>query len=67
MKKSIKYLIWVVVVIAIVVIGYFSFGRGNASQSKTVTIGVITGTKKIKQFGIRYLKPPRISITSTSN
>ncbi|AFR99200.1 MetQ/NlpA family ABC transporter substrate-binding protein [Lentilactobacillus buchneri] len=46
MKKSIKYLIWVVVVIAIVVIGYFSFGRGNASQSKTVTIGVITGTKK---------------------
>ncbi len=46
MKKSAKVLIWIVVALVIIVVGYLSFGRHQSAQDKTVTVGVITGTKK---------------------
>ncbi len=46
MSKGKKISIWAVVVIVILGIGYLSFGRGGSSNAKTVTIGIMSGTKQ---------------------
>ncbi|WP_057745358.1 MetQ/NlpA family ABC transporter substrate-binding protein [Liquorilactobacillus capillatus] len=49
MKKSLKYLIGLVVLLAIVVAGYFSFGGGKKAKAETVTVGVMSGSKQDDQ------------------
>ncbi|KRK48341.1 MetQ/NlpA family ABC transporter substrate-binding protein [Secundilactobacillus kimchicus] len=46
MKRSTKWILWIIVAVVIIGIGWLSFGRGSASKSKTVTIGVITPSKQ---------------------
>ncbi|WEV58211.1 MetQ/NlpA family ABC transporter substrate-binding protein [Ligilactobacillus acidipiscis] len=50
MKKSVKYLIGTLVVIIIVVAGYFSFGGAGKKQSKTLTVGLVAPTNKDTQI-----------------
>ncbi|GAY73882.1 MetQ/NlpA family ABC transporter substrate-binding protein [Lentilactobacillus kosonis] len=38
--------IWAIVIIVILGIGYLSFGRSESNNAKTVTIGVMSGTKQ---------------------
>lgn len=49
MKKSLKYIIGVIVLIVIVVAGYFSFGGGKKAEPETVTIGIMSGSKQDDQ------------------
>ncbi|MDH5106836.1 MetQ/NlpA family ABC transporter substrate-binding protein [Lentilactobacillus diolivorans] len=47
MKRSIKWIIGIVVVLVIVGAGYFSFGGNKKStSSQTVTVGIMSGTSK---------------------
>lgn len=46
MKKTTKYTIGIVIVLLIVVAGYFSFAHGGSAKSRTVTIGIMSGTKQ---------------------
>lgn len=46
MKKSVKYLIGIVVVLVVVVAGYFSFGHKSATKEKTITVGTVAPTQK---------------------
>ncbi|MGG7010240.1 UNVERIFIED_CONTAM: MetQ/NlpA family ABC transporter substrate-binding protein [Limosilactobacillus fermentum] len=45
MKKK-NWIIWVVVAVVIVVIGWFSFGHSSQTSSKTVTVGVVGQTSQ---------------------
>lgn len=45
MKKSFKYIIWILVILFIVVYGWFSFVKPNEADSKTVTIGIMSGSR----------------------
>ena len=40
MKKK-NWIIWTVVAVVIIVIGWFSFGHSSQTSSKTVTVGVV--------------------------
>jgi len=46
MKKGWKYLIGIVVVVVIVIAGYFSFGGQSQAKEKTITIGLVAPTDK---------------------
>lgn len=45
MKKK-NWIIWAVVAVVIVVIGWFSFGHSSQTSSKTVTVGVVGQTSQ---------------------
>ncbi len=48
MKRSTKWIIGIVVVVLVVIAGYFSFGNhsGSSTSGKTVTVGIMSGTKQ---------------------
>lgn len=46
MKKGWKYLIGIVVVVVIVIAGYFSFGDKSQAKEKTITVGVVAPADK---------------------
>lgn len=46
MKRSTKWIIGIVVILVILVAGYFSFARKSATSSQTVTVGIMSGTSK---------------------
>ncbi len=46
MKKSTKWIIGIVVILVIIVAGYFSFGNKKSASSQTVTVGIMSGTSK---------------------
>ena len=44
--KNKNWIIWAVVAVVIVVIGWFSFGHSSQTSSKTVTVGVVGQTSQ---------------------
>lgn len=46
MKKSLKYIIGLVILVVVVVAGYFSFAGGKKKEAETVTIGIMSGSKQ---------------------
>ncbi|AUJ31738.1 MAG: MetQ/NlpA family ABC transporter substrate-binding protein [Liquorilactobacillus nagelii] len=45
MKKK-NLIIWAIVIVVILVAGYFSFGGHKSAQNKTVTVGIMSGEKQ---------------------
>ncbi|MCF6515383.1 MetQ/NlpA family ABC transporter substrate-binding protein [Lactobacillus sp. S2-2] len=46
MSKLVKRIIWIVVAIAIVCVGYFSFFHTSKSEANTIKVGIMSGSKQ---------------------
>ncbi|WP_420842979.1 MetQ/NlpA family ABC transporter substrate-binding protein [Fructilactobacillus carniphilus] len=50
MSKAARRLIWLELIVFVIIMGYFSFGRGAAQQKNTITVGIMAGSKAEQQI-----------------